>query len=68
MSRNTATIDGSKEKRRYLTLLAGTVALIGSLFIGIAAGAVPITLREVFEVIQGVTQSENYRIIYYSYA
>lgn len=52
MSRNTATIDGSKEKRRYLTLLAGTVALIGSLFIGIAAGAVPITLREVFEVIQ----------------
>ena len=42
MSRNTATIDGSKEKRRYLTLLAGTVALIGSLFIGIAAGAVPI--------------------------
>ena len=65
MSRNTETIDGSKEKRRYLTLLVGTVALIGSLFIGIAAGAVPITLREVFEVIQGVTQSENYRIIYY---
>lgn len=54
-----------RARRRYVTLLTGIVLLFLSLFAGIAAGAVPITLREVADVLAGMTQSENYRIIYY---
>ena len=51
--------------RRYLTLLVGVGLLAVTLFGGIAAGAVPITLHEVADVLCGLTTAENYRIIYY---
>ena len=51
--------------RRYLTLLVGVGLLAVTLFGGIAAGAVPVTLHEVADVLRGLTTAENYRIIYY---
>ena len=49
--------------RRYLTLLVGVGLLAVTLFGGIAAGAVPITLHEVADGLCGLTTAENYRII-----
>ncbi len=50
---------------RYAVLAAGPMILVVLLFIGIAAGAVSMTMTEIWQVLTGGGQGENYRIIYY---
>lgn len=50
---------------RSLTFIGGVMLLVALMLLGIVAGAVDISLHEVYTAITGQTNTENYRIIHY---
>lgn len=58
-------INDKRSVRRQLTLFIGAALLLLAMGIGIAAGAVPITLHEIWGTLLGTANTENYRIINY---